>query len=111
MTARSSATFDRAVIAPGASLRIALPDEGAYGVGYFAVDLLGHREPDQHLRVRIDRTGRPSQACPDIRASSGPQQANGCRGRGLRDSLSGGAGVTGRRWPGGATPPCMTVNR
>jgi hypothetical protein len=56
MTARSSAAFDRAVIAPGASLSIALPDEGVYDVGYFAVDLLGNREPVQQLRVRIDRT-------------------------------------------------------
>ena len=47
---------------------MALPDEGVYDVGYFAVDLLGNREPAQHLSVRIDRTaptvsGLPQQPC------------------------------------------------
>ncbi len=68
MITRSGATLDSAVIAPGASLSTALPDEGVYDVGYFAVDLLGNREPTQHLRVRIDRTapsvsGLPEQPC------------------------------------------------
>jgi hypothetical protein len=66
--ARSSASLDRAVIAPGASLSIALPDEGVYDVDFFAVDLLGNRELTQHLLVRIDRTaptvsGVPQQPC------------------------------------------------
>jgi hypothetical protein len=68
MTASSSAILDRAVIAPGATLSIGLADEGVYDVDYFAVDLLGNREPAQHLRVRIDRTapavsGLPPHPC------------------------------------------------
>ena len=68
VAARSGASFDRAVVAPGASLSTALPDEGVYDVGYFAVDLLGNQEPTQQLSVRIDRTaptvsGLPQQPC------------------------------------------------
>jgi hypothetical protein len=68
MTTRSGAALDRAVIAPGASSSITLPDEGVYDVAYFAVDVLGNREPVQQLRVRIDRTaptmsGLPQQPC------------------------------------------------
>ncbi|HEX5087286.1 MAG TPA: AGE family epimerase/isomerase [Nocardioides sp.] len=68
VTARSGAARDRAVIAPGASLSVALADEGVYDVRYFGVDLLGNREPAQQVRVRIDRTaptvsGLPTRPC------------------------------------------------
>jgi hypothetical protein len=59
---------DRAVIAPGATLSVALSGEGEYDVAYYAVDLLGNSEPAQHLRVRIDTTaptlsGLPPEPC------------------------------------------------
>jgi hypothetical protein len=59
---------DTAVIEPGDHVTVPLDSEGDYNVRYFAVDLLGNREPVQTLPVRVDRTaptvsGLPSEPC------------------------------------------------
>lgn len=61
-------TPDRAIIEPGAHATVTLASEGDYDVSYFALDLLGNREPVQTLRIRIDRTppnvsGLPEDPC------------------------------------------------
>lgn len=65
---RAGLTPDRAVIQPGAHATVTLDSEGDYDVGYFAVDLLGNREPVQTLHVGVDSTsptmsGLPVQPC------------------------------------------------
>src|SRR5262249_32678474 len=59
---------DRAEIDPGDHATVPLDPEGDYDVSYFAVDLLGTREPTHTLHVRVDRTpptvsGLPGQPC------------------------------------------------
>ncbi len=59
---------DTAIIEPGDHVTLTLDAEGDYNVRYFAVDLLGNREPAQTLQVRVDRTapavsGLPSEPC------------------------------------------------
>ena len=65
---RAGLTRDTAVIDPGDHATVTLDSDGDYDVRYFAVDLLGNREPVQTLRVRVDRTaptvsGLPSEPC------------------------------------------------
>ncbi|MBO0843886.1 MAG: AGE family epimerase/isomerase [Nocardioides sp.] len=68
MDDQAGLTPDRAVIEPGAHATVTLSSEGDYDVSYYAVDLLGNREPVQTTRVRVDRTpptvsGLPEQPC------------------------------------------------
>ena len=65
---RAGLTHDTAVIDPGDNATVTLDAEGDHDIRYFAVDLLGNREPAQSLRVRLDRTapvvsGLPSEPC------------------------------------------------
>lgn len=65
---RAGLTRDTAVIEPGDHATVTLDAEGDHEIRYFAVDLLGNREPARSLRVRLDRTvpvvsGLPSEPC------------------------------------------------
>jgi hypothetical protein len=65
---RAGLTRDTAVIEPGDHATVTLDSDGDHDVRYFAVDLLGNREPVQTLRVRVDRiapavSGLPSEPC------------------------------------------------
>lgn len=53
---RAGLAPDRAVIAPGAALAVPVAEEGDVEVSWFAVDLLGNREPVQTMRVGVDET-------------------------------------------------------
>ena len=53
---RAGLTADRALIEPGPHATATLDSEGEYDVSYFAVDLLGNREPVQTVRVGVDST-------------------------------------------------------
>ena len=71
-------THDTAVIDPGDHATVTLDSDGDYNVRYFAVDLLGNREPVQTLRVRLDLTapavsGLPNEPC----VIWPPEQAHG----------------------------------
>jgi hypothetical protein len=59
-------TPDRAVIDPGAHASVTLGSEGDYDVSYYAVDLLGNREPVQTLRVRVDTTPPTVSGLPEV---------------------------------------------
>jgi hypothetical protein len=68
LDAQAGLAPDRAAIEPGAHTTVTLDSDGTYDVRYFAVDLLGNREPVQSLQVRVDRTpptvsGLPTQPC------------------------------------------------
>jgi hypothetical protein len=65
---RAGLTRDTAVIDAGDQATVTLDSEGDYSIRYFAVDLLGNREPEKTLQVRVDRTapavsGLPSEPC------------------------------------------------
>ena len=58
-------TPDRAVIEPGDHATVTLDSDGEYDVSYFAVDLLGNREPVQTVQIRVDRTAPVVSGLPD----------------------------------------------
>ena len=65
---RAGLTGDTAIIDPGDHATVTLDSDGDHDISYFAVDLLGNREPVKTLRVRVDRTaptvsGLPSEPC------------------------------------------------
>lgn len=65
---RAGLTPDHAVIEPGAHATVALATEGDYAVTYFAVDLLGNREPSRTILLGVDDTpptvaGLPVEPC------------------------------------------------
>ena len=49
-------TRDTATIDPGDHATVTLDSDGDHTISYFAVDLLGNREPVKTLRVRMDGT-------------------------------------------------------
>lgn len=65
---RAGLSPDTAVIDPGDHATVIVDADGDHLIRYFAVDLLGNREPAKTLRVRVDRTtadvvGLPSEPC------------------------------------------------
>ena len=65
---RAGLTRDTATIDPGDHATVTLDSDGDHDISYFAVDLLGNREPVQNLEVRVDRaaptvSGLPSEPC------------------------------------------------
>ena len=65
---RAGLTRDTATIDPGDHATVTLDSDGDHTISYFAVDLLGNREPVKTLRVRVDGTapavsGLPSEPC------------------------------------------------
>ena len=65
---RAGLTADHAFIQPGTHATITLATEGDYAIGYFAVDLLGNREPARTVLVGVDATsptvsGLPAEPC------------------------------------------------
>ena len=60
---RAGLTRDTAVIEPGDHLTVTLDAEGDHDITYFAVDLLGNREPANSLRVRSTAPPRVVRVC------------------------------------------------